>query len=185
MVLLLQVYPSGEVLRVPWYLLKTHCVLDISFFPYDDQICPIIVGSWSHPSKYLNISTSLPPATIEKSVQNNEWDITDIQASRKIITYECCPHEYVEIHYQIYLKRKPLFYIINIMLPSIMLHVMSTFIFLVPADAGERISFGLTTFLSHSVFALLVAERVPESSNSVPIICKSWTVPIIYSFGDI
>ena len=61
------------------FFLKKSCIHQNMVYLF--QVCPIIVGSWSHPSKYLNITTSLPAATIESTVHNNEWDIIDIRVS--------------------------------------------------------------------------------------------------------
>ena len=80
--------------------------------------------------------------------------------------------QYAELAYTVFLRRRPLFYIVNIILPSIMLHVLATFTYLVPPDAGERISLGLTTFLAYSVFTLIVADKVPDSSTSTPLVSK-------------
>ena len=38
--------------------------------------------------------------------------------------------------------------------------------------AGEKISLGLSVFLAFSMFMLLIAEEVPATSESVPLIGK-------------
>ena len=80
--------------------------------------------------------------------------------------------KYAELVYTVYLRRRPLFYVVNIILPSIMLHMLATSTFLVPPDAGERISLGLTCFLAYPVFTLIVADKVPDSSVSTPLVSK-------------
>ncbi|VDN06880.1 unnamed protein product [Thelazia callipaeda] len=44
----LLVYSSGEINWIPPGILKFSCKLDITWFPFDDQICGLKFGSWTH-----------------------------------------------------------------------------------------------------------------------------------------
>jgi hypothetical protein len=43
-------------------------------------------------------------------------------------------------------------------------------VFLLPADSGDKVSLGVTVFLAISVFMLVISEKVPVTSQSVPLI---------------
>jgi nicotinic acetylcholine receptor len=43
-------------------------------------------------------------------------------------------------------------------------------VFLLPPNSGEKIGLGITVLLSFSVFELAIAERMPETSDSMPLI---------------
>ena len=43
-------------------------------------------------------------------------------------------------------------------------------IFLLPADSGEKVSLGVSVLVAISVFLLLVAGNVPDTSDAIPII---------------
>ncbi|XP_044133591.1 5-hydroxytryptamine receptor 3A-like [Bufo gargarizans] len=64
-------------------------------------------------------------------------------------------------HIKIILKRKPQFYIVNLILPSMLLMVMNIVGFYIPPEKGERTSFKITLLLGYSVFLLIVAEASP------------------------
>ena len=68
-----------------------------------------------------------------------------------------------------HLKRKPLFYILNILLPCVMLSILQLSVFLVPPAAGEKVSLGVTVLLSFTVFLLMVSDNMPQTSISVPV----------------
>ncbi len=53
-----------------------------------------------------------------------------------------------------------------------MLSLLSAVSFLLPPDGGERMSIGVTTLLSFTVFGLVVVERVPEESDHTPLFSK-------------
>ena len=162
----------GLVERASAFLLQSWCTVDVRYYPFDTQECPIIISSWSHTETTMNLSTSA--ATIENTLSSSEWDVFKISHTTLLKKYECCERRYPEIHFTIHLRRKPAYYVVILVTPLVMLHLLSTFSFLVPPDSGERLSYGLTTFLALSVFSLVIGENVPESSTSIPIICESW-----------
>jgi len=87
--------------------------------------------------------------------------------------YACCGDTpYPSIYFTIYMRRKYLFYITNIIAPCVMLSILITLVFYLPPEAGEKVSLGITVLLSCIVFLLLIAESIPKRSDSVPIISK-------------
>ena len=70
----------------------------------------------------------------------------------------------------LHLRRKVLFYVMNLILPSSMLSLLVALVFLLPSECGEKISMGVTLLLSFSVFILMITESVPNTSTSVPLI---------------
>ena len=48
-------------------------------------------------------------------------------------------------------------------------------VFCLPPDSGEKIALGVTVLLAFSVFMLAIAEKMPETSESIPLIGESET----------
>ena len=93
-------------------------------------------------------------------------------------------HTYTSLHtgvpfprvrFSLLLKRKPMFYTINIITPCITMSLLALLVFYLPPDSGEKVSLGITVLLSFSVFLLLVAENVPKTSEFVPLLGRYWT----------
>ncbi|CBY14764.1 unnamed protein product, partial [Oikopleura dioica] len=82
---------------------------------------------------------------------------------------------YPTLDYSLNIRRKSRFYFHNLLLPCILISMLSPFVFLLPADSGEKVSLGVTILLwprqplSLTVFQLLVAEQMPPSEQ-IPII---------------
>ena len=55
----------------------------------------------------------------------------------------------IDITYSMHLHRRPLYYVIYMILPTTVISFMSLFAFLLPSDSGEKIGLGL--FISHYV----------------------------------
>ena len=73
------------------------------------------------------------------------------------------------ITFKIKARRKPLFYILSVILPIVLLAVLNLFVFLLPCESGERAGFSVTLFLALAVFLTIVSETLPANSETVAI----------------
>ena len=69
--------------------------------------------------------------------------------------------------------RRPTYYIINVLIPCLMLCVLVLCNFFLPPDSGEKVSLGITVLLAFTVFQLLIAELIPTSAVGTPILGTS------------
>ena len=85
----------------------------IDWFPYDEQICNVIFGSWSYTTNLLNYTMLHPNVSLKNFTDNQEWSLITYKPTRFEIKYEQWFDEesFSEIKYQILIKRKPLFVI--------------------------------------------------------------------------
>ena len=161
------------------FVLHTSCSMDMANFPFDVQTCNITAGSWTYDSKQLKLSIMDPPiAWWGKFAVDGEWKITGTKATISEEPYGIFFKDnwhtvhFDELTFSITLVRNPSFYINNIVVPTAMLGVVAIFSFLLPPGSGERISLCLTTLLAIAVYAMVVADNVPESARDVPLISK-------------
>ena len=69
-------------------------------------------------------------------------------------------------------SRKPLYFYINIIMPTIYMGLITLGVFWLPAECGEKMSLGITVVLAFSVFQIVIMEITPVSSDAVPKISK-------------
>ena len=79
---------------------------------------------------------------------------------------------YPNVTYYIVIKRRPLFYVFNMIMPSVLITIVGFLGFFIPPDSGEKVSMGVTTLLSMTVFLMVVTDSMPPNSDSVPLIGK-------------
>ena len=162
----LQLKPDGSVYWWPFQVFQSKCDMDITYFPFDDQFCNITFNSWSF-SKYevnLTLFSGGLPVDYYNYVENSVWDIVSTGAYAS-------PESEVEseVTFSLHLRRKPLYYVMNLILPIILLGVINLFAFVIPADAGEKMSFSVTVFLAFAVFLSIISMQLPINSEKTSL----------------
>ncbi|NWY08138.1 ACH10 protein, partial [Nothoprocta ornata] len=160
--------------RIVWdtpAITKSSCKVDVSFFPFDGQRCHLTFGSWTYDGNQVDLHHGLEAGNLADFVENVEWEVLGMPATRNVVTYGCCSEPYPDITYTLLLKRRASFYIFNLLLPCILISLLAPLGFYLPADSGEKVSLGVTVLLALTVFQLLVAESMPPA-ESVPLIGK-------------
>lgn len=148
---------------------KSSCKVDVSYFPFDGQQCPLTFGSWTYNGNQIDLLSMQETGDLTDFVENVEWEVLGMLAKRNVITYGCCSEPYPDVTYTLLLRRRASFYVFNLLLPCIMISFLAPLGFYLPADSGEKVSLGVTVLLALTVFQLLVAESMPPSEN-VPLI---------------
>uniref|UniRef100_A0A803YCT2 Cholinergic receptor nicotinic alpha 10 subunit n=1 Tax=Meleagris gallopavo TaxID=9103 RepID=A0A803YCT2_MELGA len=162
---------DGHIMWDAPAITKSSCKVDVSYFPFDGQQCHLTFGSWTYNGNQIDLRNRLDTGDLTDFVENVEWEVLGMPATRNVVTYGCCSEPYPDVTYTLLLRRRASFYIFNLLLPCIMISFLAPLGFYLPADSGEKVSLGVTVLLALTVFQLLVAESMPPS-ESVPLIGK-------------
>ena len=76
------------------------------------------------------------PSVLFSSTENGEWEIIHRPAKRN--TYKHIPMEsnkHQDITFYLVIKRKPLFYIVNIIIPCVLISFLASLVYYLPADS--------------------------------------------------
>ena len=163
------------------------------------QVCLLQFGSWVYSGHWLDYEPMYndTPVELTNYVNNSEWELYSAtlergdgvmasylnHADRKMTssleraggktTSSCCA-DHPKLTYKLMLHRKTFYYLFNVIVPCIMLSVLTLLTFWLPPTSGEKVTLGLSVFLAFSMFMLLIAEEVPATSDSVPLIGKTF-----------
>ncbi|CAD5208516.1 unnamed protein product [Bursaphelenchus xylophilus] len=164
------VFYDGTVFWPPPTRLRSLCKIDVTYFPFDDQLCILKFGSWSYHGFQLDLTNRSTNIDLTNYVESGEFELVRVHQKRRVVKYSCCDEPYPDITFYIHVRRKTLFYIHNIVFPCVMMSVLTLLVFYLPPDSGEKVGLGITVLLAFSVFVLAVAEKMPETSESLPLI---------------
>ncbi|XP_059487023.1 neuronal acetylcholine receptor subunit alpha-7 isoform X8 [Neocloeon triangulifer] len=162
---------NGSCLYVPPGIFKSTCKIDITWFPFDDQHCDMKFGSWTYDGNQLDlVLKSEDGGDLSDFITNGEWHLIAMPGKKNTIVYQCCPEPYVDITFTIQIRRRTLYYFFNLIVPCVLISSMALLGFTLPPESGEKLTLGVTILLSLTVFSLLVAELLPQTSDAVPLI---------------
>ncbi|XP_070540189.1 neuronal acetylcholine receptor subunit beta-2-like [Ptychodera flava] len=164
---------DGTVWVTPPGVLKSPCLIKVEFFPFDSQKCNLSFGPWEFTALTVRLTPIEDHVVRENYVENVEWELTDSSALEIYEANECCPDEaYSVVMYTIELRRRPLFYVLNILVPCLVMSLLTLVVFYLPSDSGEKMTLSISVLLAISVFNLLIFDIMPPTSDSVPLIGK-------------
>ncbi|XP_062566987.1 neuronal acetylcholine receptor subunit alpha-6-like [Saccostrea cucullata] len=155
---------DGTVYWYPYMVFESSCDIDISHYPFDKQSCKISFKTWSYSRWEINLTVSSDKVGFYEFVENSVWEVTSTDATYDVSTSE------TDVHFIINLRRKPLYYVMNLILPIIFLGVLNLLVFIIPADAGEKMGYAVTIFLTFAVFLTMVSAELPINSDSVSVL---------------
>ncbi|XP_061106407.1 acetylcholine receptor subunit epsilon isoform X2 [Conger conger] len=176
------IFSSGHMYWLPPAIYRSTCSIEITYFPFDWQNCTLVFRSQTYSANEVDLLLAVEDGvTIEwveidpqAFTENGEWAIRH-RPARKIINERYSPDdlEFQEVHFGLIIQRKPLFYIINIILPCSLISSLVVLAYFLPAQAGgQKLTVSISVLLAQTVFLILVAQKVPETSLSVPLIGK-------------
>ena len=165
----------------------TFCPMNLRYFPFDRHSCEIefmhlprfgvntSIGDYNHYEREGIVFQNDPENTNQQFlVENGEWELVGLKLDtspritaigKAIITY---PIFIVTLE----LQRKPSFYVMILMLPSIFVSLISVIGFLLPSESGEKVSLQLTALLSYSLVFLVIVDIIPPVGGNFPLIGK-------------
>lgn len=155
---------QGLILWYPFGVFKSRCSVDILYLPFDTQVCHMRFAAWSSTTEMINLNTSHFNITYKGFEENSEWKVENGMLKNLNDTFE------PTVEFTFYLRRKPLFWIMNILLPIFILSILSLFVFVLPVDSGEKMSYTVTVLLAFVLFLTSVSSTLPRNSEVLPLI---------------
>lgn len=67
---------------------------------------------------------------------------TGVPGKRTESFYECCKEPYPDVTFTVTMRRRTLYYGLNLLIPCVLISSLALLVFLLPADSGEKISLG-------------------------------------------
>uniref|UniRef100_A0A8C0J940 Cholinergic receptor nicotinic epsilon subunit n=1 Tax=Chelonoidis abingdonii TaxID=106734 RepID=A0A8C0J940_CHEAB len=176
------VYPGGAMYWLPPAIYRSTCAIEVTYFPFDWQNCSLVFQSQTYSANEVELQLSINQETARPFdeididpaafTENGEWVIRH-RPAWKVLHPELGREAlgFQEIRFSLIIQRKPLFYVINIIVPCVLISSLAVLVYFLPAQAGgQKCTLSISVLLAQTVFLFLIAQKVPETSLSVPLI---------------
>ena len=164
--LVIDIHSNGKVEWRPVEVLITSCPVDVANFPFDTQRCGLLFEANGFEHHELELLADGSGVDLHGYKGTSGWVIKSTQFER----LEDDEHGEIHIVCWITLQRKPMYFILNVFLPICLLTLLNLFVFLLPVESGEKVSFVVTIFLALAVFLTIVSGEMPENSESISLL---------------
>ena len=163
---------SGQIFWVPFLKSVTACDLDLTYFPMDQQSCDVILINWMYGFSLINfiIQPNINGYYVDTTgyIRSSGWDLISTSLGSNVTT-DNIPF----IYFNFVLQRVSTYFILNVIIPTVCLSVLSAMVFRMPPEAGEKMGLSVTVLMSYSVMLMIMSDNIPRS-NKLPIISKTW-----------
>ncbi|XP_063711538.1 neuronal acetylcholine receptor subunit alpha-2-like [Symsagittifera roscoffensis] len=168
-----QIGYRGNCLWAPPTIFKTHCKINAQHFPYDEQFCPLTFLSFDYDYTQVEIVSKFSEGdyTGDQYWHSSEWSIMSARTETYLTSCaSCLTNNHSAVTVMLHLKRKPLFYSVNLVLPILMVSILTVMSFYLPSECCEKITLTVTVLLSVTMLLLIVSKMVPKTSYHVPLL---------------
>ncbi|XP_060080730.1 acetylcholine receptor subunit beta-type lev-1-like [Ylistrum balloti] len=154
--------------EVNWFLplkLSSSCDADVMYYPNDEQSCSLELLPWGYTGDYMQLTVPNPILETNTFTKNPTWDL--VSTFQKAFSSP-------KLGYKmgITFKRKPLFFMVNFIMPTIFLSFINMMVFLLPAESGERVGYSITVLLAMAVFLSTITTILPQTSTpNMALLC--------------
>ncbi|XP_070580595.1 neuronal acetylcholine receptor subunit alpha-3-like [Ptychodera flava] len=168
--LTVNIQKNGTVKKVTPMILKTPCLMDIRYFPVDEQFCYFEFGLWAYTDSMVRLRVNGGTVTKENYIANVQWDISSSKVEAVTKEFLGIDDNFTNIIATIHIERKPLYYIVNLIVPCILISILTVVIFCLPSTSPDKINLSVSLLLTIYVFNLLVTDLLPATSLQMPML---------------
>ncbi|OCT84395.1 hypothetical protein XELAEV_18022548mg [Xenopus laevis] len=163
-------YDGKITLSKPLRIISS-CNVNIYKFPFDTQTCYLTVGSYIYTVKDVVMHPKFNSSDVNANsliafAGKGDWTLLNVDVIEHDLIYG---DVYSKVSYMITIKRAPVVYVINIIIPACFMVLLDIASMFIPVGSGERLGFKITLILGFSVLLLILNGMVP-SSDSPPIL---------------
>ncbi|XP_035288544.1 5-hydroxytryptamine receptor 3B [Anguilla anguilla] len=163
---------SGTVKNYKPIQVVSACDLEIYAFPFDRQNCTLTFRSWLHTVKEVDLALWRSAEKISSDkrefMDDGEWELLSVPSRYEQL--HLGGGDYAQIQFNVVIRRRPLLYVVSLLIPSIFLMVVDVISFYLPPNSGTRITFKTSILLGYTVFRVNMTDELPATAIKTPLI---------------
>ncbi|KAM6173897.1 5-hydroxytryptamine receptor 3B [Erethizon dorsatum] len=169
---------SGTIKNFKPIQVVSACSLQTYAFPFDTQNCSLTFNSILHTVEDVDLGFLRNREDIKhdkKAFSNDsEWELLSVSSTYNVL--QSSAGDFAQIQFNVVIRRRPLAYVVSLLIPSIFLMLMDLGSFYLPPNCQARIIFKTSVLVGYTIFRVNMANEVPRSTGSTSLIGVFFTV---------
>lgn len=166
-------HSNGLVAVIVGGITKTTCSPNVMFYPNDKHICTMQIGYWEVMQTAVNLSLNEDTGFLDISTPHAIWNVEEHTLAFGKVFFSRF------LNFNLTIGRRPSFLILTMVVPMSILTFGNLIVFILPNEAGERMSFSMTILLTMSVYATIISDKIPNTSDPIAILTLSIIIKFI------
>ncbi|XP_008170581.2 5-hydroxytryptamine receptor 3B [Chrysemys picta bellii] len=154
------------------------CSLEAYAFPFDTQNCSLTFSSILHTVEDVDLTFWRSREDIKNDktlfLDDGEWELLSVPSHPRVLHMET--GRFAQIQFNVVIRRRPLLYVVSLLIPSLFLMVIDLASFYLPPNCGTRITFKTSVLVGYTVFKVNMSDKLPGTAVSTPLIGVFFTV---------
>merc|ERR1740138_1542265 len=142
---------------------KAKCDVDLSYYPFDQFVCPFIFQPWGDKFLKLHIAAD----AITSLVNLPEFAVRMYNASTGQNYYRTSAAEWPQLTVNVEIARHGHYYVVNVICPILLIVLLTWFAFWVPMKETDRVSYMMTLVLTVMAIMAINAEKRPATDGNM------------------
>lgn len=164
-------YDSGMMSWEPPAYFEVYCDMNLNFFPFDTQTCSIVLSAWTMTEAEMLVQKLSDSVNLDLYQPNSEWALTEtrVEDSKTLTVVGNDTYSYSKVIFYITLSRHTPYYGLNVILPLLILSLLSTLVFILPAEGGEKASYSIFVMVAFFILIGVIMGFSPVSSETTVV----------------
>ncbi|XP_069125689.1 neuronal acetylcholine receptor subunit alpha-5-like [Argopecten irradians] len=164
-------------------IIKSACVADVTYFPYDFQKCHVVLSPFGYQTEEISLVPMRDTISFDHFSNNGQWKVisSSVKVNSLPMTKDNLEDSVEFANFTIVIERKPLYFVVSVIIPIALLALLNPCVFALPIESGERVSFAITVLLSFAVFESMVSNYMPQGSDPMSLLSVFLVITLMNS----
>ncbi|XP_062995588.1 5-hydroxytryptamine receptor 3B [Elgaria multicarinata webbii] len=154
------------------------CSLEMYAFPFDTQNCSLTFNSALHTVQDVDLAFRRSDEGIKSEqklfLNDGEWELVSVLCERIILQTQS--GSFAQIRFHVVICRRPLLYVVSLVVPSIILIAVDLASFYLPLNSATRITFKTSVLVGYTLFKVNMSDELPTTGTGTPLISVFFTI---------
>ncbi|XP_061448472.1 5-hydroxytryptamine receptor 3B [Rhineura floridana] len=169
---------SGVIKNYKPMQVVSACILGMYAFPFDTQNCSLTFSSALHTVQDVDLALWRRYEEIKSDqplfLSNGEWELVSVLSEQRVLQTQT--GGFAQIRFHIVICRRPLLYVVSLLVPSVFLLVVDLGSFYLPPNSGTRITFKTSVLVGYTLFKVNMSDELPSTGVCTSLISIFFTI---------